>query len=168
MWRQRRWRYWFPRASTSSQTRGSRCAAPLTSGGLCISLTSAFDMNCYNSCWAHTLFLSFFMIYRKPIFYLGTLSQNPSFISITFFIIIFRCTLQKPEWSRASQLVYNLFVECIQYSRLDVCFICPWPLHAHDGGLLMLLPFLLKQDRTWKNCKLRIFTVARILLSQTA
>ncbi|GFS26106.1 solute carrier family 12 member 4 [Elysia marginata] len=25
----------------------------------------------------------------------------------------------------------------------------------------MLLPFLLKQDRTWKNCKLRIFTVAQ-------
>lgn len=26
----------------------------------------------------------------------------------------------------------------------------------------MLLPFLLKQHRTWKNCKLRIFTVAQI------
>ncbi|BFZ13089.1 hypothetical protein BsWGS_16128 [Bradybaena similaris] len=25
----------------------------------------------------------------------------------------------------------------------------------------MLLPFLLRQDRTWKNCKLRIFTVAQ-------
>ncbi|GFN93070.1 solute carrier family 12 member 4 [Plakobranchus ocellatus] len=25
----------------------------------------------------------------------------------------------------------------------------------------MLLPFLLKQDRTWKNCQLRIFTVAQ-------
>lgn len=33
---------------------------------------------------------------------------------------------------------------------------------VHDGGLLMLLPFLLKQHRTWKNCKLRIFTVAQI------
>ncbi|XP_059170350.1 solute carrier family 12 member 4-like isoform X3 [Physella acuta] len=32
---------------------------------------------------------------------------------------------------------------------------------VHDGGLLMLLPFLLCQDRTWKNCKLRIFTVAQ-------
>ena len=32
---------------------------------------------------------------------------------------------------------------------------------VHDGGLLMLLPFLLRQDRTWKNCKLRIFTVAQ-------
>lgn len=26
----------------------------------------------------------------------------------------------------------------------------------------MLIPFLLKQHRTWKNCKLRIFTVAQI------
>ncbi|KAG8179642.1 hypothetical protein JTE90_007371 [Oedothorax gibbosus] len=33
---------------------------------------------------------------------------------------------------------------------------------AHDGGLLMLLPFLLKQHKTWKNCKLRIFTVAQL------
>ncbi|GFT69572.1 solute carrier family 12 member 4 [Nephila pilipes] len=32
----------------------------------------------------------------------------------------------------------------------------------HDGGLLMLLPFLLKQHKTWKNCKLRIFTVAQL------
>jgi len=34
---------------------------------------------------------------------------------------------------------------------------------VHDGGMLMLLPFLLKQHRTFKNCRLRIFTVARIL-----
>ncbi|KAF4517815.1 hypothetical protein B566_EDAN003020 [Ephemera danica] len=33
---------------------------------------------------------------------------------------------------------------------------------VHDGGLLMLLPFLLRQHRTWKNCKLRIFTVAQL------
>lgn len=33
---------------------------------------------------------------------------------------------------------------------------------VHDGGLLMLLPFLLRQHRTWKNCKLRIFTVAQM------
>ncbi|KAF0766635.1 solute carrier family 12 member 6 isoform X3 [Aphis craccivora] len=32
---------------------------------------------------------------------------------------------------------------------------------VHDGGILMLIPFLLKQHRTWKNCKLRIFTVAQ-------
>lgn len=33
---------------------------------------------------------------------------------------------------------------------------------VHDGGLLMLLPFLLKQSRTWKGCKMRIFTVAQM------
>ncbi|UYV78085.1 hypothetical protein LAZ67_16000051 [Cordylochernes scorpioides] len=33
----------------------------------------------------------------------------------------------------------------------------------HEGGLLLLLPFLLKQHRVWKNCKLRIFTLAHIL-----
>ncbi|XP_052274577.1 solute carrier family 12 member 6-like isoform X2 [Dreissena polymorpha] len=33
---------------------------------------------------------------------------------------------------------------------------------VHDGGLLMLLPFLLQQHKTWRNCKLRIFTVAQL------
>jgi len=33
---------------------------------------------------------------------------------------------------------------------------------VHDGGLLMLIPFLLKQHKTWKNCHLRIFTVAEM------
>ena len=32
-----------------------------------------------------------------------------------------------------------------------------------DGGLLMLLPFLLRQHKVWRQCHLRIFTVARIL-----
>ncbi|XP_053305524.1 solute carrier family 12 member 4 [Spea bombifrons] len=33
---------------------------------------------------------------------------------------------------------------------------------VHDGGMLMLLPFLLKQHKVWKKCKLRIFTVAQM------
>lgn len=33
---------------------------------------------------------------------------------------------------------------------------------VHDGGLLMLLPFLLRQHKVWRHCHLRIFTVARI------
>ena len=37
---------------------------------------------------------------------------------------------------------------------------------VHDGGLLMLLPFLLIQHKVWKNCHMRIFTVARILPCQ--
>ncbi len=32
---------------------------------------------------------------------------------------------------------------------------------VHDGGLLMLLPFLLRQHKVWKHCYLRIFTVAQ-------
>uniref|UniRef100_K9J7T6 Solute carrier family 12 (potassium/chloride transporter), member 4 n=1 Tax=Xenopus tropicalis TaxID=8364 RepID=K9J7T6_XENTR len=33
---------------------------------------------------------------------------------------------------------------------------------VHDGGMLMLLPFLLKQHKVWKKCKMRIFTVAQL------
>ncbi|KAJ3594177.1 hypothetical protein NHX12_006508 [Muraenolepis orangiensis] len=29
---------------------------------------------------------------------------------------------------------------------------------VHDGGMLMLLPFLLKQHKVWRKCKMRIFT----------
>lgn len=31
----------------------------------------------------------------------------------------------------------------------------------HDGGLLILLPFLLRQHRVWRQCHLRIFAVAQ-------
>lgn len=31
----------------------------------------------------------------------------------------------------------------------------------HDGGLLLLIVFLLKKHRIWQKCKLRLFTVAR-------
>ena len=33
---------------------------------------------------------------------------------------------------------------------------------VHDGGLLILLAYVLSQHRTWKNCKLRVFTVAQL------
>ncbi|XP_067930214.1 solute carrier family 12 member 4-like isoform X2 [Watersipora subatra] len=33
---------------------------------------------------------------------------------------------------------------------------------VHDGGLLMLLPFLLQQHKVWRSCTLRIFTVAQM------
>ncbi|XP_077364783.1 solute carrier family 12 member 7 isoform X2 [Festucalex cinctus] len=33
---------------------------------------------------------------------------------------------------------------------------------VHDGGLLMLLPFLLRQHKVWRKCKMRIFTVAQM------
>uniref|UniRef100_A0A667YDT2 Solute carrier family 12 member 5b n=1 Tax=Myripristis murdjan TaxID=586833 RepID=A0A667YDT2_9TELE len=33
---------------------------------------------------------------------------------------------------------------------------------VHDGGMLMLLPFLLRQHKVWRKCKMRIFTVAQM------
>uniref|UniRef100_A0A670J718 Solute carrier family 12 member 6 n=1 Tax=Podarcis muralis TaxID=64176 RepID=A0A670J718_PODMU len=33
---------------------------------------------------------------------------------------------------------------------------------VHDGGMLMLLPFLLKQHKVWRKCRIRIFTVAQL------
>ncbi|KAJ8016126.1 hypothetical protein DPEC_G00003930 [Dallia pectoralis] len=33
---------------------------------------------------------------------------------------------------------------------------------VHDGGMLMLLPFLLSQHKVWRKCKMRIFTVAQM------
>ncbi|KAI6233821.1 hypothetical protein M3Y99_00873500 [Aphelenchoides fujianensis] len=33
---------------------------------------------------------------------------------------------------------------------------------VHDGGLLMLLPFLLRKHKTWKSTQLRLFTIAHI------
>ncbi|XP_067833162.1 LOW QUALITY PROTEIN: solute carrier family 12 member 6-like, partial [Heptranchias perlo] len=33
---------------------------------------------------------------------------------------------------------------------------------VHDGGMLMLLPFLLKQHKVWRKCSIRIFTVAQM------
>nr|XP_006009868.1 PREDICTED: solute carrier family 12 member 6 isoform X2 [Latimeria chalumnae] len=45
-----------------------------------------------------------------------------------------------------------------QYSEgsIDVWWI------VHDGGMLMLLPFLLRQHKVWRKCKMRIFTVAQL------
>uniref|UniRef100_A0A1I8EM17 Amino acid permease n=1 Tax=Wuchereria bancrofti TaxID=6293 RepID=A0A1I8EM17_WUCBA len=42
------------------------------------------------------------------------------------------------------------------HGYLDVWWI------VHDGGLLMLLPFLLKQSKTWRNTRLRLFTIAQM------
>ncbi|XP_069489866.1 solute carrier family 12 member 6 isoform X2 [Ambystoma mexicanum] len=33
---------------------------------------------------------------------------------------------------------------------------------VHDGGMLMLLPFLIKQHKVWRKCNIRIFTVAQM------
>ncbi|ESO89778.1 hypothetical protein LOTGIDRAFT_124442 [Lottia gigantea] len=46
------------------------------------------------------------------------------------------------------------------YGTIDVW----WIVHIllNDGGMLLLLAFLLAQNYTWKNCKLRIFTIAQL------
>ena len=56
---------------------------------------------------------------------------------------------------RSSFQIFNFFFQDKVRGNIDIWWI------VHDGGLLMLLPFLLKQHRTWKNCKLRIFSVAQ-------
>ncbi|PIO58765.1 hypothetical protein TELCIR_19792, partial [Teladorsagia circumcincta] len=40
--------------------------------------------------------------------------------------------------------------------NLDVWWV------VHDGGLLMLLPFLLRQHKTWKNVVIRLFAIAQL------
>ncbi|XP_072169612.1 solute carrier family 12 member 4-like [Diadema setosum] len=45
--------------------------------------------------------------------------------------------------------------------KLDAGCIDVWWI-VHDGGMLMLLPFLLRQHKVWKNCRMRVFTVAQM------
>uniref|UniRef100_A0A452S4N6 Solute carrier family 12 member 6 n=1 Tax=Ursus americanus TaxID=9643 RepID=A0A452S4N6_URSAM len=47
-------------------------------------------------------------------------------------------------------------VEQFSEGNIDVWWI------VHDGGMLMLLPFLLKQHKVWRKCSIRIFTVAQL------
>ncbi|RXM27592.1 Solute carrier family 12 member 6 [Acipenser ruthenus] len=46
--------------------------------------------------------------------------------------------------------------EQLSEGSIDVWWI------VHDGGMLMLLPFLLRQHKVWKKCRMRIFTVAQM------
>ncbi|KAM9424654.1 solute carrier family 12 member 6 isoform 1-T2 [Pholidichthys leucotaenia] len=49
-------------------------------------------------------------------------------------------------------------------SNSDPCtegYIDVWWI-VHDGGMLMLLPFLLRQHKVWRKCAMRIFTVAQM------
>ncbi|KAK2580350.1 hypothetical protein KPH14_001246 [Odynerus spinipes] len=74
---------------------------------------------------------------------------------------VFLQTVRSVAAARMALLVpkgINFFPDSTEkvVGNIDVWWI------VHDGGLLMLLPFLLKQHRTWKNCKMRIFTVAQI------
>ena len=33
---------------------------------------------------------------------------------------------------------------------------------VHDGGMMLLIAHLIKQHKTWRKCRLRIFTVAQV------
>lgn len=44
----------------------------------------------------------------------------------------------------------------VQTGTIDLWWI------IHDGGLLLLIVFLLKNHKIWQKCKLRLFTVAQM------
>ncbi|KAK3571618.1 hypothetical protein QTP86_015353 [Hemibagrus guttatus] len=46
--------------------------------------------------------------------------------------------------------------ERLREGTIDVWWV------VHDGGMLMLLPFLLRQHKVWRKCNMRIFTVAQM------
>lgn len=54
------------------------------------------------------------------------------------------------DWENSHSILAQI------YGHIDVWWV------VHDGGLLMLLPFLLRQHRTWRHCKMRLFTVAQL------
>ena len=43
----------------------------------------------------------------------------------------------------------------IQDGTIDIWWI------IHDGGLLFLIAFLLKRNKVWSHCRIRLFTVAQ-------
>ena len=63
-------------------------------------------------------------------------------------------TSSPQHWNRQNEKMKILNFHTFQ-GYIDIWWI------VHDGGLLMLLPFLLKQHKTWKKCHMRIFTVAQ-------
>ena len=56
--------------------------------------------------------------------------------------------------------VDNMLMRCLLKTQISGTIDVWWI--VHDGGLLMLLPFLLRQHRTWRHCKMRLFTVAQL------
>ncbi|CAF4458991.1 unnamed protein product, partial [Adineta steineri] len=44
----------------------------------------------------------------------------------------------------------------IQEGTIDIWWI------IHDGGLLFLIAFLLKRNKVWERCRIRLFTVAQL------
>ncbi|XP_069616820.1 solute carrier family 12 member 6 isoform X1 [Ranitomeya imitator] len=75
----------------------------------------------------------------------------------TFIITVRICTAARQALLVAKNI--SLFPgsrETLAEGNIDVWWV------VHDGGMLMLLPFLLKQHKVWRKCKMRIFTVAQM------
>ncbi|XP_057292168.1 solute carrier family 12 member 4-like [Hydractinia symbiolongicarpus] len=64
------------------------------------------------------------------------------------------------QMKRALVVVKNadLFPDltCREEGNIDIWWI------VHDGGLMLLMMFLLRQHKVWRKCNLRLFTVAQI------
>ncbi|KAF7711478.1 solute carrier family 12 member 5 isoform X2 [Silurus meridionalis] len=63
--------------------------------------------------------------------------------------------------SKALLVAKNIAAFPSNSERFSEGFIDMWWI-VHDGGMLMLLPFLLRQHKVWRKCKMRIFTVAQM------
>lgn len=84
---------------------------------------------------------------------------RPFHIWLFFFTDTIRCVSKGQEALLVARKIdaFPSNVERLE-GNVDVWWI------VHDGGLMILLIFLLKQHKVWRKCNLRIFTVARILV----
>ncbi|XP_062847279.1 solute carrier family 12 member 7 isoform X2 [Trichomycterus rosablanca] len=70
-------------------------------------------------------------------------------------------TIRETTAAHQALLVAKNIDDFPQQERLREGTIDVWWV-VHDGGMLMLLPFLLRQHKMWRKCKMRIFTVAQM------
>lgn len=77
--------------------------------------------------------------------------ESRKFVDIVRHVVAAKCAILVPKNIQK----YPYSNEKVS-GTLDVWWI------VHDGGLLMLLPFLLKKHKTWKNVSLRLFTIAQL------
>ncbi|XP_056384393.1 solute carrier family 12 member 6 isoform X1 [Hyla sarda] len=75
----------------------------------------------------------------------------------TFIATVRICTAARQALLVAKNIsLFPASRETLAEGHIDVWWV------VHDGGMLMLLPFLLKQHKVWRKCKMRIFTVAQM------
>ncbi|KAI4898138.1 hypothetical protein NFI96_015401 [Prochilodus magdalenae] len=87
----------------------------------------------------------------------GSWKQSNDHISWKNFIETVRETTAAHQALLVAKNVDNFpHQERLGEGTIDVWWI------VHDGGMLMLLPFLLRQHKVWRKCKMRIFTVAQM------